>query len=207
MVTRLLTEADHARIAEAVKAAEARTAVELRLVLAHWSSRYGAIALICPTMAALVAGGVAAALRPALPAVWLWLGQGAIFLVLLGLTQWPALRRALTPPAVKRKAAWRQARLHYASIGLKQPHIRNALLLFCSAAEHSVEILVDDAIAEKLPRPVWEPVVARFKTDFAAGRIVEAYVEAAAACAAILEPVFPAAPGQGSEIPDTLVEV
>ncbi len=203
----LHTQPDHARVAAAVAAAETRTSVELRVVLAHWSSLYGAFALIYPAVAALIGGGIIAALQPALGAAWLFLREAAIFLVLLALLQWHALRRWLTPPPIKRKAAWRHARLHYAAIGLKQPHTRNALLLFCSAAERTVEILVDDAIAEKLPASVWEPVIARFKVHFTQGRIADAYVDAVAACAGILAPVFPASPGQSNELPDDLVEI
>ncbi len=203
----LLSEADHARVAQAIQAAEAGTSVELRAVLAHWSSQYGAFALIYPAMAALLAGGIIAAIVPDLGAAWLFLPQAAIFLALLALMQRHGLRRLLVPPHVRRKAAWRHARLHYAAIGLKEPHTRSALLLFCSAAERTVEILVDDAIAEQLPAACWEPVIARFKAHFVDGRMADAYVDAVAACGQILAPLFPPQPGQGNELPDDLVEI
>jgi uncharacterized membrane protein len=117
------------------------------------------------------------------------------------------LRLRLAPPSVRRKAAWRQARLYYAGIGLRQPHLKNTLLLFCSAAERSVEILVDDEIHEKLPESVWAPIVAAFRTDFAQGRTADAFVNAASACAAALAPAFPPISGQRNEVPDDLVEI
>jgi putative membrane protein len=202
-----LTNSDRARIAAAITAAEALTSVEFRLVHAHWSSHYGAFALIYSGLVALIAGGAAAAVSPDLPSAWLFIGQAVIFGVAVLALQWPALRRALAPPHVKRKAAWRHARLHYASIGLTQPHTRNAALVFCSEAERYVEILVDDAIAEKLPPSVWTPIADRFKADLAGGHVGDAFVTAAGACAAILAPVFPPIPGQVSEIPDALVEL
>jgi putative membrane protein len=206
MVT-ALSHADRARIAAAVAEAESRTGVELRLVLAHSSSHYGAFALIYPALLALLAGGIAAAAEPALRAWILFTGQAVLFLTGLAVLQYPPLRLALAPPAVKRKAAWRHARLHYASIGLKQPHIKSALLVFCALAERTVEILADDAIGEKLPDSVWQPVVAAFRRDVAAGRIADAFVAAAASCADILAPAFPPAAGQANEIPDDLVEI
>jgi putative membrane protein len=202
-----LNDGDRARIAAAVAEAEARTSVELRLVLAHAGSRYGAFALIYPAWLALLAGGVAAAIRPELPAWILFIGQAALFLLILAALQWLPLRLWLVPETVKRKAAWRHARLHYASVGLRQPHTKNTVLVFCSAAEHMVEILADDAIAEKLPDSVWLPVVDAFKAEFAQGRVADAFVNAARACADRLAPDFPPEPGQVSEIPDELTEL
>lgn len=202
-----LSDAGRARIAAAVAEAETATGVELRLVLAHASSHYGAFALIYPALLALLAGGVVSAIEPGLPAWMLFAGEAVLFLAAVGLLQWFPLRLALIPPAIKRKAAWRYARLHYASIGLKQPHIKSALLIFCSQAEHSVEILADDAIAEQLPAALWQPIVEAFKHDIVQGGIADAFVTAAGACAALLAPVFPPEPGQTNEIPDELVEL
>jgi putative membrane protein len=202
-----LDDAGRARIAAAVAKAETLTGVELRLVLAQSSSQYGAFALIYPALVALIAGGIASAIDPGLQAWKLFSGQAVLFLAGVGLLQWHGLRFALAPPAAKRKAAWRHARLHYASIGLKQPHSKSALLIFCSLTERSVEILADDAIAEKLPQAVWQPVVEAFKRDTAQGRIADAFATAAGACAAILAPVFPPMTGQPNEIADELVEL
>ena len=202
-----LTDAGRARIAAAVAEAETLTAVELRLVFARFSSHYRAVELIYPALLALVAGGIASAIDPHMHAVTLFMGEAVLFLAGVGALQWTPLRLALVPPSVKREAAWRHARLHYASIGLKQPHIKSAVLIFCSEAERTVEILADDAIGEKLPPTVWQPVVEAFKADFARGLVADAFVTAAGACAAILAPVFPAEPGQANEIADDLVEL
>ncbi len=202
-----LTEADRDRIAAAVAKAEAVTGVELRLVLAHSSGHYGEFALIYPALLTLIVGGIVAAIEPGLHAGRFFMGEAVLFLVAAGFLQWPTLRLILVPSSVKREAAWRHARLHYASIGLKQPHIKSALLIFCSAAERTVEILADDAIGEKLPTSVWQPIVETFKADFARGRVADAFVFASDACAAILSPLFPPEPGQVNEIPDDLVEL
>jgi putative membrane protein len=204
---RNLDDAGRARIAAAVAEAETRTSAEIRLVLAQCSSHYGLFALIYPALIALIAGGIASAARPGIAGWMLFAGQATVFAVIAVALQWRPLRLALVPRAVKQEAAWRHARLHYASIGLKQPHIKSAVLLFCSEAERSVEILADDAIAEALPPAVWEPVVQSFKTQFAAGKVVDAFVDAASACAAILAPGFPPVAGQTNQISDDLVEL
>jgi len=207
VVAHALTAEDRTRIAAAVANAEAQTGVEIRLVLAHSSSHYGAFALIYPALLALVAGGAAAAWVSDLAATDLFIGQALLFAAGVAILQSQALRQAFAPAGVKRKAAWRHARLHYASIGLKQPHTHNLVLVFCSIAERSIEILVDDAIHEKLPEPVWQPIVAAFKTEFAKGRIADAFVNVAGACATVLAPLFPPEPDKVNEIPDELVEI
>jgi putative membrane protein len=204
---RNLDDAGRLRITAAVAEAETRTSVEILLVLAHSSSHYGAFALIYPGLLALVAGGIASAVRPDQPAWMLFVGQALVFLVSVAILQYPPLRQALVPPAIKRKAAWRHARLHYASIGLKHPHIKSAVLIFCSEAERSVEILADDAISEILPSTVWVPVVHNFKAQFAQDKVADAFVEAAGACATILAPIFPPVVAQPNEIADDLVEL
>lgn len=207
VMRRNLDDAGRARIAAAVAEAETRTSVEIRLVLAECSGHYGLFALIYPALAALIAGGIASAIRPELAGWLLFAGQAIVFSVSAVALQWQPLRLAIVPSAAKRDAAWRHARLHYASIGLKQPHIKSAVLLFCSEAECSVEILADEAIVEALPPNVWEPVVQEFKQQFAAGDVADAFVDAARACAAILAPKFPPAVGQRNEISDDLVEL
>jgi putative membrane protein len=202
-----LDDAGRARVAAAVAEAEATTCVELRLVLAHSSSHYGAFALIYPALLALVAGGIASAISPDLPGWRVFMGEALVFLIAVAALQWRPLRFALIMGPIMRKAAWRHARLHYASIGLKQPHIKSALLIFCSETERTVEILADDTIAEKIPESAWHPIVHAFKADFAQGRVADAFATAARDCAAILAPVFPPAAGQNNEIADELVEL
>jgi putative membrane protein len=202
-----LDDTGRARIAAAVAEAEATTGVELRLVLAHYSSHYSAFVLVYPGLLALIAGGVAATITPDLDAWKLFMGEAVVFLAAIVALQWLPLRLALIPPSFKREAAWRHARLHYASIGLKEPHIKSALLIFCSEAERTVEILADDAIGETIPESVWLPVVHAFKADFAKGRVADAFVTAARDCAAILSPAFPPVAGQANEIADDLVEL
>ena len=203
----LLSDADRARIAQSVQAAEALTSVEIRLVLAHASGHYSEFELIYPALFALLGGGAAAAFLPASGAGQLIMAEATLFAVAALLLQWPALRRALVPGPVKRKAAWRHARLNYASTGLTRRHTRSILLIFTSAAERYVEILVDDAIAEVLPDATWTPIVERLKSDLAAGAIADAFSNAAKSCATLLAPHFPHVPGETNELPDTLEEI
>ena len=207
MVALALSDADRARIAEAVRIAEAMTNVEIRLVLAHASGHYREYELIYPAMLALLSGGVVAALRPDLFAGWLFVCEAALFVLVAAMLQWTSLRTALVPRSVKHKAAWRQARLEYARVGLTCAHTRGVLLLYCSMAERYVEILVDDMIAEVLGAEVWLPIVNRFKERFAGGSVADGFIEAATASAEALAPNFPRRAGDTNELPDGLEEV
>jgi putative membrane protein len=135
------------------------------------------------------------------------MGQAVVFAIAFAVLQSQGLRAALAPAASRQKAAWRHARLYYASIGLKQPHLKSVVLVFCSVTERAVEILVDDAVAEKLPESAWTPIVAQFTASLRRGAVADAFVAAADECAVLLAPLFPAKPGDANEVPDTLVEL
>jgi len=202
-----LTDGDRARIAEAVAAAETQTSVEICLILAHASSSYRECELIYPSLLALIGGGAIAAIGPGFGAAWLFTIEAALFGLGALLLQWPALRHALVPAGIKRKTAWRHARLNYARVSLKTLRTHRVVLVFCSAAEHYAEILVDDAVLEAVPESVWAPIVDRFKAQFAAGVVADAFVEVARACAAAVAEKFPHQPGQANELPDALAEI
>ena len=202
-----LTDIDRNRIAEAVRGAETQTSVEICLVLAKSSSQYQAFEIIYPALLALAAGGAAAVFHPALAAISVFAVQGAVFVVGALILQWRPLRIALVPPKIKRQAAWRRARLSYAGLGLQNVRTKNAVLVFCSAAERYVEILTDDAVVTAVPQETWTGITDRFAKQFAKGDKTDAFVQAAAACAETLAVKFPPDPGRANQLPDQLTEI
>ncbi|MDB5366190.1 MAG: hypothetical protein JWM77_2117 [Rhodospirillales bacterium] len=200
----VIDDQDRARIAAAVAAAEARTSVELKLVLAPASSRYGAFALIHPLLFALGIGCVVAVAFPGTSARAMLLLETLGLASAWALLQVPALRRALVPPAVKRKASWRLARLEFARLGLDTVAGRPALLFFVAAAERHVEILVDARVATRVPQATFDAIVATFTSTAQGGDLAGAFVAACAAIGDALEARFPVQPGAANERPDDL---
>jgi putative membrane protein len=200
----VIDDQDRARIAAAVAAAEARISVELKLVLAPASSRYGAFALIYPGLFALLVGGLLAIVWPGTSARAMLLLETLGFSFACAVLQAAPLRRALVPRSSKRKAAWRLARLQFARLGLDAVAGRPALLFFVAAHERYVEILVDARVAARVPQESFDRVVARFTATTAAGRPGDAFTEACAAIAEALSGPFPARQGERSERSDEL---
>ncbi|GIL38335.1 hypothetical protein [Roseiterribacter gracilis] len=200
----VITESESARIAACVAAAEARTSVELKLVLAPVASRYGAFALIYPALFALLVGcGLALG----------WAGTSARAMVLLetvgfvfayAVLQIPSLRVAIVPRAVKRKAAIRLARLQFARLGLDTAAGRPAVLFFVATAERYVEILVDARVAARVPQERFDAMIAQFTTLAAEGRVVDAFGGVCAAIGDALAEPFPPQAGDRNERSDQI---
>ena len=171
-----LSQADQARIAQAVAEAEKSTAGEIYCVLAPevgddrstpliWAA---SAALILPALALLAGfrpemltrlfggwsvGHAAAHDAAILSALLTYIGlQAAIFAATALLVSIPAARRALIPGPVK-KARVRQAALDYfMAKDLHRTRDRTGVLIFAALAEPRVEVIADEGIHAAAPR-------------------------------------------------------
>ena len=169
----MLSATDHANIAAAVTAAEAKTSGEIFCIAAEEVSQYreiplawgAAFALVLPPLL-LVAG-----VHP-----WTWavqesqgwnavpasaqtliseaigfyaLAQTALFAVVALFVSIPEVRRALTPGFLKRHRVRRTAYAHFASTGLINAPNRTGVLIFASLKDRQVEIVADKAIHDE----------------------------------------------------------
>ena len=225
----LLSQADRARIAQAVAQAEKTTAGEIYCVLAPevagddreipliWA--VGA-ALVLPTLALLAGfrpemltrlfggwsvGHAAAHDAAILSALLTYVGlQVASFLAVALLVSWAPVRRALTPPG-RKTAAVRQAAMDY--FLAKDLHLtrdRTGVLIFAALAEHRVEVIADEGIYAAAPQTVWDEVVADLLAGLKRGAIADGFVAAVARTGAILAAHVPPRPGDSNELPDDL---
>lgn len=197
-----LTAEQGARIEAAVAAAEKRTSAEFAVVIAPSSDDYAGFPLVWAGAAALLAGGVAALVWPHVPAVDLFLGQGALFLILaIAFTLLP-LRVRLAPPFVRAARTGAMADLQFAARVLNRTRDNAGLLLFVSLAEHAAEIRVDRRIAAVVPESAWDAVMGELLRGARAGKLTEAVMASIDRCAQILAPHFPPQPDQENELPD-----
>jgi putative membrane protein len=178
-----ITPEDHARIAQAVAAAEAGTSGEIRCVLATQSADYlrsatvwaAGSALLLPAAALLLGfrpdaltrvfggwtiGHLAARDAQIVTALTTYIGlQTAVFIAIFLLASWPALRRLLTPSAIKTRRVHAATLEQFMALGLSRTRDRTAILLYASLAEHRAEVFADDGIYAKAPSEVWGEVV------------------------------------------------
>jgi len=196
------------RIADAIRAAEARTTGEIFCVLARNAGAYR----LMP-----VAWAAALALVVPLPLIFLteWEAMTvyviqliAFTLAAVGLSR-PALRFRIVPRRTRRERAHAAAMRQFLAHGLQKTEGRTGVLIFAAEAERYVEIIADGGINAKVTQEVWDTAVASLIAAIKDGRAGDGFVAAIEQCGAVLAQHFPVAPGSVNpdELPDKLVEM
>lgn len=219
---------DHARIAAAIGEAEKTTAGEIYCVLADEVSDYretplawaAAVSLVLPALALLLGlrpdaltalfGGwtvahVAASDATVLSALTKYiLIQAAVFVVAALVVSIPAVKRLLTPKAVKAERVHQAAMEQFLAKGLHMTRGRTGVLLFAALGEHRAEVIADEGIFSVAPRAVWDEVVALMLAGLKRGAPADGFVDAVRRSGEILAAHVPPGPDNPNEAPDEL---
>lgn len=229
------TQQDHARVSEAIARAEANTSGEIFCVVARQVSSYrdvslawaAAAALLLPL--ALIPLGFGAHWLPGLPGLWgaEWqaahaaareaeigqalaayaLVQAAVFVGVILLSLIPAVRRLLTPVALRRTRVRRAAMQQFLAHGLHVTEARTGVLIFAALADHQVEVIADEGIHACVSPEVWADAVAALTTGLRRNQPVEGMQHAIALCGQVLAEQFPPRAADINEVPDRLVVI
>jgi putative membrane protein len=202
-----LTDADRARIATAIVAAERRTSGELVAVVAVAADDYRYVSLLWPALAALLLPALLLTAFPALDGWRLYLAQTALFVTLALLAQLPPLRMALVPAAIKRQHASRLAREQFVVQGLHRTRERTGVLIFVAVAEHHVEIIADRGIDAMVPPGTWDEAVAKFIERVRAGQVADGFLATIALVGERLAEHFPGTADDPDVLPNRLIEI
>ena len=230
MVTGLTADM-HARVAEAIRAEEARTSGEIFCVMARRVSTYRDIALGYAAAAALILplGLIPLGFEPAwipgmgdgwqaahLAASQLSVGQSlaayalvqaAVFLIVLLTTSIPAVSRLVTPPSIRRDRVREAALQQFLAHGLHVTEGRTGVLIFAALADHQVEVIADEGIHRLVDQEVWAEAVEVLARGLKRGDAATGFVDAVALCGEVLARHFPPAPRNPNEIEDKLVVI
>lgn len=230
MVMRL-NSGEHARVASAIAAAEARTSGEIFCVLAGQVSSYRDISLAWAAAAALllplalIPFGFDSTWFPGLGDSWeaahlaalnlntgRALGfyavmQAAVFLAVYVLLRVPVLTRIATPRGVRRDRT-RQAAMHqFLAHGLHVTEHRTGVLIFAALADRQVEVIADQGIHSRVDPAVWADAVEVLTGALSDGRPAEGFEQAITLVGGVLAEHFPPRPRDANEVPDRLVEI
>jgi putative membrane protein len=200
----LFSNADQARIADAIVEAERKTSGEIVAVVAAESSTY----LYAPFLwAAVIALFVPWPLIYCtwMPVQWIYALQLAVFLVLVAAMLPRRVRYMLVPASVKRARAHRRAVEQFLAQNLHTTAGRTGVLIFVSVAERYAEIIADAGIDAKVPKGGWKEIVDGLTREIAAGRATDGFVGAIAASGAHLAQHFPPGVNDPNELPDHLI--
>lgn len=230
MVTSLTPE-DHARITAAIQDAEARSSGEVFCVLARQVSSYRDVSLGWAAAAALILPMflIPLAFDPAwLPGVadsWeaaqlaardstvaRTLGayavvQAAVFVAVFLLTSIPAVKRWVTPRALRRSRVRRAAMQQVLAHGLQNTPRRTGVLIFAAFQERQVEIIADEGIHARVDQAVWAEAVDRLTTALRAGRPADGFEAALTQVGDVLAAHFPPTPFEPDVLANRLIEI
>lgn len=201
------SEADHQRIAKAIRTIEERSSGEIVCVVARACEPYMIIAALWSLLFGMLTGGLLALIGAGVSSAELVGAQSGAALLAYLVLQYMPLRMALVPRAVKLRRAERLARTQFLEQGLHQTSGRTGVLIFAAMAEHHVEIIADAGINAVVEPGVWDTIVQDFTALMKRGETTNAFVGAIEAAGAELEQHFPRQPDDGDELPDHLVEI
>lgn len=223
---RLLSEAETQAVAGAVEAAERTTSGEIVVVVAGECSRYRwaplawavGTALLVPLILAMTALPLDELARgrgwdigeppSARQAVAVYaLIQAVTFLLAFAVFSVPAVRRALTPAASKRRRVRQAALEQFVTRELHHTDQRNGVLIFAALKDRMVEVVADEGALAAVPQAVWDGAADAVARHARRGRAGEGLVEAVRLCGEALSGPFPWREGDRNELPNRPLQV
>jgi putative membrane protein len=202
----MISQADRERIADAIRAAEAKTSGEIFCVIARHASDYRLVPLAWAAAIALFVP-VPLIYLTLWPAWVIYLLQLVVFIVVaLGLSL-PGIRFHIVPRRTQHERAHTQAMQQFFAQGLHRTENRTGVLIFAAVAERYAEIVADAGINEKVTPQVWDRAVAALIAGIKQGRAGDGFVAAIEQCGAVLAEHFPPGAFNRDELPNKLVEI
>lgn len=217
---------DHARVSQAIAAAESTSDGEIVTMVTDLSDRYHDVALHWAVAAMIAVLALSAAFARCVEA-WvdrLFGGWGAqhttgqllffvmvlavlaFTVVLLALRHMP-LRLALTPGATKTRRVRRRAIAMFKAAAERRTIGRTGILIYLSMGEHRAEIIADEAIVNVTEPDTWGEAMASLVGEVREGRPIEGMVQAIEQVGVVLTRHFPRSATDRNEIPDKLIEL
>ncbi len=202
----MIPQSDKTRVADAIRAAEARTAGEIICVIARHSSDYrlvpiawaAAIALLVPLPLLYLTSW---------PAAIIYLWQLVAFAAAGLALSHPGVRFHIVPRRAKHERAHAEAMRQFFAQGLDKTEHRTGVLIFASTAERYAEIIADAGINEKVTPQVWNEAIRELVAAIKAGRPADGFVAAIEQCGTVLAAHFPPGALKRDELPDKLLEI
>jgi putative membrane protein len=127
-----------------------------------------------------------------------------VFIATALLVSIPAVKRTLTPKAVKAERVHDAALQQFVSRSLHTTSARTGVLLFVALAEHRAEVIADEGVYAVAPYEVWDSVVARLVDGVKRGRLADGLVAAIERAGEILAEHVPSNGENPNETPDEL---
>ncbi|WP_051881314.1 hypothetical protein [Parvularcula oceani] len=200
----LFEEEERARIEAAVATAERACGAEIVVMVVQAATDYRALEFLLAAVLALALPGLLLAF-PTVPALFIWLAQLVLF-ILLGVS-FPAmsLGRRIVGRARRERDVRAAAEAQFYAHGLRRTRARAAVLIFVAFEERMVELLYDDAAGAAVSPAEWRGLAGHLARRMKARETVAGLEEAAARAAELLAPHLPPDDADRNELPDLIV--
>ena len=225
-MTHGLSDADRAKVAAAIAAAERNSSGEIVAVATPISDAYHDVALhwaLVPLFAVLAW----AAWRPTALAWWydflfggwspdptqsqlltlLMVFAALKFTVALLILKWMPLRLLLTPAATKHRRVRRRAIAIFQAAAAGRTGGKTGILIYLSLAERRAEIIAEEAILKVTDDHTWGEAMTALIADVREGRVGDGIAAAVERVGVVLSEHFPRSAADSNEIPDKLIEL
>jgi putative membrane protein len=201
-----LSDADRARIAHAVRDAEAKTSGEIVCVIAQNSSDYRLVPLAWAAVLALVIP-LPLVYFTTWPASVIYLLQLGVFILAAIWLSRPSIRFRVVPKRAKRDRAHAEAVRQFWAQGLHATERRTGVLIFASTAERYAEIIADAGIYQKVTPEVWQRALEALTSAIKDGRPGDGFAAAVEQCTLVLAEHFPPGTINRDELPNKVMEI
>lgn len=221
-----LTDADHARIAAAIAAAEAHTSGEIVCTLSTERHRYvewvlalsAVVAFILPAL--LTVAGFGPSRWADLLGLWeagplndrqtieLYVAVQALVLIAVTLMLWwSPLAQRYAPRSIRQERVHELALKQFLVRGVHQTAGRSGILIHASVEDHIVEVIADEAIFQRVSADVWAETAAVLLVGMARNDPAQGFCDAIAIAGGVLAEHFPPGSQNPDELPNHLLIV
>jgi putative membrane protein len=201
-----LSDADRTRIADAIRAAEAKTAGEIYVIVADSAGEFRFVPVLWAALIALVEPWPLHLLTSWSTTVILLLQVVTFALTALAVSH-PALRHRLVPRSIAAATSRKTAQALFMTHGLHLTEQRTGVLIYVALADRRVEIVADAGINRKVAQTDWDDVARDVVEAADKGALSDGLVAAVQRAGALLARHFPPAPQDRNELPDRVVEI
>jgi putative membrane protein len=201
-----LSETDRARIADAIRAAEANTAGEIYVVVASEAAQFRSIPVLWAAIVALIVPWPLFLLTD-LPAGVILMLQVVTFVALATVLSFDRIRQSLVPPSIAATAARKAAQAQFLAHGVHLTAERTGILIYVALADRRVEIVADDSINRKVAQSELDQLADVVVAEARAGALAEGLVAAVNDAGTLLGRHFPPAAVNPNDLPNRVVEI
>lgn len=201
-----ISEADLARISEAIAAAESSTAGEIYVVVARASDDFPFVPVLWAAISALLLPWPLHLLTDLSSSTVLLMQAGFFVLASLVLSH-PRLRPYVVPAAIAADATRKNAQAQFMAHGVHLTERRTGVLIYVALAERRVEIVADAGINDRVDPSNWAELAQEVSAAARDDRLPNGIIGAVQKAGALLALHFPPPQADRNELSDRVVEI